>query len=260
MLSDQKVEDGATKEDYVKLSSEKIYPIVSREYAKSKAALQKKESEQKLNNITSSNEKIKDSDTATEEDKAAAESSSLIVTDIAGLQGELDALLANVNSATAEIMAKIEQINELLRKASAIADKLSSGVFAALDSIEEMIGNTSRPEDVSAISQYRCLIPDTIAKNSSYSSYDGSEFFITITTHIAKAHSIKQRIPEILKISIDGKEYNSDNYKDITIGSNPIVINVSGKKVCFQRNGTASIIRNTLPMNLTIVPRISLKI
>ena len=42
--------------------------------------------------------------------------------------------------------------------------------------------------------------------------------------------------------------------------SNPTVINVSGKKMCFQRNGTASIISITLPMNLTIVPRISLKI
>ena len=42
--------------------------------------------------------------------------------------------------------------------------------------------------------------------------------------------------------------------------SNPTVINVYGKKACFQRNDTASIIRPTLPMNLTIVPRINLKI
>ena len=41
---------------------------------------------------------------------------------------------------------------------------------------------------------------------------------------------------------------------------NPIVTNVYGKKVYFQRNDTVSIIRNTLPMNLTIVARIRLKI
>lgn len=41
--------------------------------------------------------------------------------------------------------------------------------------------------------------------------------------------------------------------------SNPTVINVYGTKMCFQRNVFASIIRHTLRMNLTIVPRIRLK-
>lgn len=42
--------------------------------------------------------------------------------------------------------------------------------------------------------------------------------------------------------------------------SNLTVTNVFGKKGFFQRNDTASITSITLPMSLTIVPRIRLKI
>jgi hypothetical protein len=228
VLSDQKIEDGRVKEDCVELSSGKINPIVTRDYANKKAEANKAESKQKIENITNSNKSTADDPASTQEEKDKAAESDAIIVDVASLQSQLDDLLANVNSASAAIMAKIEQINELLRKASAITDKLSSGVFAAVESIEQLIGNASRPLDVISFSQYKCLIQESIPVNSAYSaiSSDGSELFVTVTTHIAKAHSIKQRIPEILKIVVDGQTYTSDNYRDLKIGSNPIVIDI----------------------------------
>jgi hypothetical protein len=230
-ISGSRIHNSDGQDSIIEVSSNSIKVILTKDELTAKAQRLLDEVRSKVSNIKSRNSDFSSGDEGSVGAEIAISSGNQVV-NIERLSAELNELIADANSTVEQIQEKIDLINSVMKKASLLADKLSSANFSLSDAVEQITDQEllqlGAPDSIVRLNQKFTYIPENIKYNESFISEYNDYIILSNIIKIEQGHVIELKIPEIINIRDlkNNKIYNKNNFSELKFGNSQIEIEV----------------------------------